>query len=156
MLISDLATDQRARRENERLASEYKELAEELSKDDWNMLAWLGLFGSGTLEGAEMDGRRALEVSRSPAYLHTLACVEAELGKVKEAHDLLVEEQRANADDGPMPEDWYPWGRIAEQLGLHDTAESDYKRVPADEDSSPIATAALAKKRLGLSENAVR
>jgi hypothetical protein len=29
-LISDLATDQRARRENERLASEYQQLAEDL------------------------------------------------------------------------------------------------------------------------------
>jgi hypothetical protein len=76
----------------------------------------------GTLD--EMSQRRV------PAELHTLASVEAELGKSLEAYATLLE-AIDNGTGEPRPEDFYVLGRIAENVGLPDVALAEYRKVLA-------------------------
>ena len=61
--------------------------------------------------------------------LHTLGCLYAEVGKLKEAREVLVQAMdSANLDD-PDSSFWYAFGRVAEQAGERDLALADYARV---------------------------
>lgn len=98
---------------------------------DWNQLAWLTLFFQ-RAEGPDLDSAiKASQLSRNnAAILHTLGCIYAELGNTKEAHDVLIHAMDILDLDEPNADYWYAFGRIAEQYGETDVANSDYAKVP--------------------------
>ncbi len=126
----------------------------DLGKEDAELLnevAWDSLF-SGKVEPDDIaKAVRATQMQKdAPAILHTLACLYAETGQTKEAHDLLL---RAMDDwnlDEPNDEVWYVLGRIAEQYGERDIAIADYRRLKKPDDilSIPTSTWRLAQMRL--------
>ena len=125
-----------------------------LGKEDAMVLnddSWYALF-SGKVEQADVaEAIRATELEKdSPAILHTLACLYAEVGNTKDSREVLL---RAMDDwDLIEPNDqvWYVLGRIAEQYGERDIAIADYRRLDKPEDpiSLPMSTWRLAQTRL--------
>lgn len=122
------------------------------SAEDYNNLAWaelvLGKIDAATAETAT----RGLQMTNnaSTALLHTLAAVDASLGKPSEARALIL--QRIKAKDATTPDDndWLVFGLIAEQYGLSSEAVSMYKRLekPKQSIGEGASSYALARKRL--------
>jgi tetratricopeptide (TPR) repeat protein len=121
------------------------------ASSDINQTAWLSLFFS-RQGGPDIDSAtRAVQVAEnSPGNLHTLACVYAELGKTKEAREVLLQAIDARALPQPDAIHWYALGRIAEQYGERDIALADYAKVtaPADPSSLWLSTYQLAQTRV--------
>jgi tetratricopeptide (TPR) repeat protein len=104
---------------------------------DTNSLAWQSLFfdraGGPDLEAAV----RATQLeTNSPGMLHTLACIYAEVGKTREAREVLLQAMEATQLVEPESVYWYAFGRIAEQYGERDVALADYAKVTPPSDSS--------------------
>jgi tetratricopeptide (TPR) repeat protein len=120
---------------------------------NYNELAWL-LLERGRVDDEALDfGQRAATLSdytQSPA-LHTLACLYAEKGRTAEAYRIIVQAIGAKPDEAPGADDWYVFGRLAEQYGLPDVARKYYRKVTAPKslDAEPMSTHALATRRLG-------
>jgi len=118
---------------------------------DINQAAWLSLFFS-RQGGADIDSAtRAVQAAEnSPANLHTLACVYAELGKTKEAREVLLQAMDARAMSQPDGNHWYALGRIAEQYGEREIALADYAKVTAPTDPTTLwlSTYHLAQTRV--------
>jgi transglutaminase-like putative cysteine protease/Flp pilus assembly protein TadD len=120
--------------------------------NDYNELAWL-LLERGRVDDEALDlGQRAATLSeyRRAAYLHTLASLYAEKGRTAESYRILVQALDARGNDTAGPDDWYVFGRLAEQYGLPDVARKYYKRVspPKSPAEEPMSTHALAVRRL--------
>ncbi|HYK90948.1 MAG TPA: DUF3857 domain-containing protein [Acidobacteriota bacterium] len=120
---------------------------------DLNNLAWIALF-SGSVDDEDVETAvKAAQMSQDrPNVLHTLGCVYAEVGKIQEARELLLQAMdRQNLDD-PDSAFWYAFGRIAEQYGQRDIAISLYSRVtkPKDPIEMPSSSYRLAQTRLGI------
>ena len=116
-----------------------------------NSMAWFALY-TGKVDQADVaTATKATQMDQnSPAILHTLACVYAETGKTKEAHDLLLRAMDELNLDEPDDDYWYAFGRIAEQYGERDVAISDYRKLEKPKDAMLIATSSyqLAQNRL--------
>ncbi len=115
----------------------------------FNDLAWQSLFGARPGPQALEDAQRAVEMSGGGrrSILHTLAAVQAELGKGGEARQTLL--RSIDAGDGVAEEhDWYVIGRIAEGFGLDELARRAYRRLTPPKDPTPLDTWLLAKRRL--------
>jgi hypothetical protein len=137
-------------------AAAYEQALQNVSKadsepSDINQAAWLSLFferrGGPDLEAAT----RAVQMTKnSPSTLHTLAAVYAELDKVKEAREVLLQEMDANGLVQPGANEWYVFGRIAEQCGERDVALADYAKVapPVDSRGASVSTYRLAQSRI--------
>ena len=116
-----------------------------------NNLAWESLFTNKVTDDDVATAVKATQLQKdAPDILHTLACLYAETGKTKEAHDLLL---RAMDDwnlDEPNDEVWYVLGRIAEQYGERDIAIADYHKLqkPKRVLAIPTSTWRLAQTRL--------
>ena len=84
------------------------------------------------------------------AILHTLACLYAESGKTKEAHDLLLRSMDDLNLDEPNDDYWYALGRIAEQYGEREIAIADYRKLekPKEILAVPTSSYTLAHARL--------
>lgn len=97
---------------------------------DLNNIAWLSLF-VGKVESADVEGAlKAAQLSQNnAAMLHTVGCVYAEVGKTKEAREVLLQAMDSLNLDEPDANFWYAFGRIAEQYGERDAAIADYTRV---------------------------
>ena len=68
---------------------------------------------------------KAAQLSKmGPSQLHTLGCVYAEIGKTKEAREVLIQAMDALSLDEPDDNYRYAFGRIAEQYGELQTAET--------------------------------
>lgn len=120
--------------------------------DDMNGYAWAALYiGSVSADDIEI-ARRALSIekNRSFAIMHTLACLYAEVGKTKEARDLLINAMELGDLDEPNEAIWFGFGRIAEHYGEYEGARKAYERVekPEDESVLPVSTYTLAASRL--------
>jgi transglutaminase-like putative cysteine protease/Flp pilus assembly protein TadD len=116
-----------------------------------NSMAWFSLY---TGKADETDVATAMKATQmdhdNPAILHTLACLNAEVGKSKEAHDLLLHAMDDLNLDEPNDDYWYAFGRIAEQYGERDTAVSDYRKLEKPKNAMMIPTSSwqLAQNRL--------
>lgn len=119
---------------------------------DQNNAAWLSLFfdrDGGPDVNAAM---RASQQNNAGAAMHTLACVYAEMGKAREARDLLIQSMTARNMSKPDETTWYGFGRIAEIYGEREIALADYARLHA----GPVPTAeyqttfTLAQRRLAV------
>jgi transglutaminase-like putative cysteine protease len=102
---------------------------------DMNQIAWISLFfdreGGPDVENAE---RAAQSNSMEP--LHTLGCAYAEIGKTREAREVLLQSMVARGIVEPTGDFWYAFGRIAEQYGERDIARANYAKVKPPEDAS--------------------
>jgi tetratricopeptide (TPR) repeat protein len=97
---------------------------------DLNEAAWLTLFFDRP-GGPDIDAAvRAAQLNENnPATLHTLGCLYAEVGKIKEAREVLLQAMDAQSLEDLSGEYWYAFGRIAEQYGERDIALADYAKV---------------------------
>ncbi len=126
----------------------------DLGKDDAMMLnnvAWYSLFTGKAGEDDVAKAIRATEMEKdAPGILHTLACLYAETGRTKEAHDVLLRAMDQWNLDEPNDEVWYVLGRIAEQYGERDIAIADYRKLKKPEKilAIPTSTWRLAQTRL--------
>jgi tetratricopeptide (TPR) repeat protein len=118
---------------------------------DLNEAAWLTLFFDRPGGPDIDDAVRAAQLNdNNPATLHTLGCLYAEVGKIKEAREVLLQAMDAQNLDEPSGAYWYAFGRIAEQYGERDIALADYAKVtPATTlGLDPISTFWLAQNRI--------
>jgi Flp pilus assembly protein TadD len=98
---------------------------------DMNGVAWNALF---TMRVEQQDVDIAVKGAQSSqnnnaGMLHTLGCVYAEIGKTKEAREVLIQAMDQLNLEEPDGNYWYAFGRIAEQYGENDVAAADYSRV---------------------------
>jgi tetratricopeptide (TPR) repeat protein len=122
--------------------SMHKELVDEGKADasDLNSLAWYSLF-QGKTSNADLEAAlKAAELSdRNGAILHTLGCIYAELEKIKEAREVLIQAMDATSLDEPNAAYWYAFGRIAEQAGEVVAARANYERVTPPKNELDLA-----------------
>lgn len=98
---------------------------------DMNGVAWNALFTS-KVEQQDVDiavKGSQLSQNNNAGVLHTLGCVYAEIGKTKEAREVLIQAMDQLNLEEPDPNYWYAFGRIAEQYGENEVATADYRRV---------------------------
>ncbi len=97
---------------------------------DLNGIAWNSLF-TGKVEPSDIENAlKGAQLSKnSTSILHTLGCLYAEVGKTKEAREVLIQSMDLLNLDEPNPDYWYAFGRIAEQYGERDAALANYARV---------------------------
>jgi tetratricopeptide (TPR) repeat protein len=119
--------------------------------NDYNTLAWLTLFFR-RLDGPDLESaQHAVQMSeRNFAALHTLSCIYAELGRTKEAREVLLQALEVSGADEPDGNSWYTLGRIAEQYGEVDVALADYGNVTPPDDTQHFegSTYQLAQNRI--------
>jgi tetratricopeptide (TPR) repeat protein len=123
-------------------------------KEDASLLnssAWFALF-TAKVDQADIDmSIKSTQLAKDNAsILHTLACLYAEAGKTKEAHDLLLRGMDDLNLDEPDDNYWYAFGRIAEQYGEREIAIADYRKLekPKEVLAIPTSTYRLAQTRL--------
>lgn len=124
---------------------------------DLNLNAWISLFTGKVTQQDLANATEAAQLSQNDntSILHTLGCVYAELGKTKEAREVLIQAMdRMNLAE-PDSNYWYAFGRIAEQYGETETAKADYARVtkPARAMEVPGSSYRLAQLRLEILKN---
>ncbi len=116
-----------------------------------NNIAWYALF-TGKVDQADIDTAiKSTQLAKDdPSILHTLACLYAEEGKTKEAHDLLLRGMDDMNLDEPNDAYWFAFGRIAEQYGEREIALADYRKLekPKQPLAIPTSTWRLAQIRL--------
>ena len=128
----------------------YRTIAEtkNLTAGDWNNMAWATLFLPGEIEPNLEWAQRAIQLSqgRDLPAVQTLASVQAEVGKLKEARESILRYigQRDPIDQGT----WYVMGRIAEQLGFANTATAMYAKIKAPDVMNGVTLYDLAKVRI--------
>lgn len=108
---------------------------------DMNGYGWNALF-IGKVEDADIEiVQRASGITQNANYaiIHTLACLYAEVGRTKEAHELLLYAIAAGGLDEPDSPDWYALGRLAEQYGEREAALTAYGRVVEREEEKGLA-----------------
>ena len=149
-------------REDYRLAYERTKEVVKLEKSDAsdkNELAWYALFtGKVSNEDVETALAAAQGNQNNGNVLHTLGCIYAEVGKTKEAREVLVHAMDLGNLDEPNDAFWYAFGRVAEQYGELDIARADYERVSKPKNamqvpSSPYRLAQLRMKAMGTEKN---
>jgi tetratricopeptide (TPR) repeat protein len=116
-----------------------------------NGLAWDALFTGKVSDDDVATAVKATQLQKdAPDILHTLACLYAEVGKTKEAHDVLLRAMDVWNLDEPNDDVWYVLGRIAEQYGERDIAVADYQKLkePKETLAIPTSTWRLAQMRL--------
>jgi tetratricopeptide (TPR) repeat protein len=116
-----------------------------------NASAWFALF-TGKVEEADIAmAIKSTQLAKdNPHILHTLACLYAEVGKTKEARDLLLRSMDDLYLDEPNDDYWYAFGRIAEQYGEREIAIADYRKLQKPTERMEIAESSwrLAQMRL--------
>lgn len=139
--------------ELKRAAALGRELLQKVKQEDErqgyeNNVAWfelcLGQANADTLalaQRAAKGGERA-----SASYVHTLAAVAAELGRLKEAREALLKIVGDKREIAPW--EWQVAGRLYEAYGLSGDAIDAYRRAVTDEPADPTSSAFLARRRL--------
>ncbi len=119
--------------------------------NDFNEYTWNALFVGKVTEDDVALLQRAIANKPDSSYaeIHTLACLYAEIGKTKEARELLLRAMDSGGLDEPNESIWYGFGRIAEDYGLPAVALSLYRRVGKTEAMAdlPTSTYNLARMR---------
>ena len=116
----------------------------------YNQLAWYAM-ALGKSDATAVDhARQAVHLSqrKDPSYLHTLAAVLADAGKVEEARETLMELLELEIDKQPSAVDWFVVGRIAEQYEDLEAARAAYSKVGTPGPEDIFSTQKLAQQRL--------
>ena len=97
---------------------------------DLNSSAWNSLF-TGQVGTSDIGNiLKAVQLhNNDPAYLHTLGCLYAEVGKTKEAREVLIEAMDSLNLNEPDDNYKYAFGRIAEQYGERQLALDYYSQI---------------------------
>ena len=100
----------------------------------------------GTPALAAANTAMRLTQSRNSQILHTLGCVEAELGDTAGARTLLYQyvDAAGSLDDSGR----LLLGLITEHLGLPEVARQNYEKVAQPQFNEPISSYALEQQRL--------
>lgn len=124
---------------------------EKSDASDKNQSAWYALF-TGTVSGDDVQTALAAAQANQNdgSVLHTLGCLYAEVGKTKEAREVLVRAMDLGNLDEPNDAFWYAFGRLAEQYGETDVARAVYERVskPAKREQIPGSPFRLSQTRM--------
>lgn len=102
---------------------------------DWNGFGWNALMAGKVTLTKILELQRVLNVGESqpqqayPEALHTLAAMYSDVGKTKEAREIIFAAMDSWHIDEPNEACWLVLGRIAEQLGVRDSALADYRRI---------------------------
>jgi tetratricopeptide (TPR) repeat protein len=118
--------------------------------NDFNLYTWNALFlGKVTNEDVSLL-QRAITEKRDSSYaeIHTLACLYADIGRTKEARELLLRAMDSAGLDEPNEPVWFGFGRIAEEYGLGQAALSLYQRVVRNDSSDDLPTSTYSLARL--------
>ena len=118
---------------------------------DLNSLAWSALFIQKITQEDIETANKAVQMSQNSApELHTLGCIYAEIGKTKEAREVLIQAMDVLSLDEPRGEYAYAFGRIAEQYAENEIAANDYQNVekPKKPMYIPSSSYRLAQTRL--------
>jgi len=119
---------------------------------DYNAIAWNSLFEGSMGKDAfdAVDRGNMLTKQSFGPILHTAAAMYAEAGKTKEARATILRRMEIEGHDEPDDDEWYVFGRILEQYGLNDAAQSAYLKMkkPEHEWMEPLSSYALAQRRL--------
>ncbi|HET6177514.1 MAG TPA: DUF3857 domain-containing protein [Candidatus Sulfotelmatobacter sp.] len=118
---------------------------------DFNNIAWHSLYIGKVASSDIEDALKSSQLNQNNAStLHTLGCVYAEVGKTKEAREVLIQAMDLLDLDEPDDNYWYAFGRIAEQFGERNAAIADYNRVnkPKKPIQIPDSSYRLAQLRL--------
>lgn len=140
---------------NDRARAITTKLAEsgEAEAQDYNGLAWSDLLAGSVTKATDAAIEKAMLLSNGTEHhiLHTLAAIQAEEGKPNEARATLLQRMEFAGSEEPNDDDWYVFGRIAEQYGLPDAAKAMYARVapPKNEAIIRLTSYALTQRRLG-------
>ena len=120
---------------------------------DMNNVGWHALF-TGKIEDEDLQtvAEAAQFSGGDPVILHTLGCLYAATGKIKEAHDVLAQAMTLMDFDEPTAGYWYAFGLIAEQFGEYDVAARYYTHIekPKRAIGIPDSTYLLAQNRLAI------
>ncbi len=108
--------------------------------NDYNTLAWTGLFARGHGPQVVDDAEHAALFQKNPSWhvLQTLATAYADVGRVVEARQTLVKQLVASGRDEPGPYEWLVIGRIAQQFGADKYARAAYLRVAKPKDEADL------------------
>jgi tetratricopeptide (TPR) repeat protein len=125
---------------------------------DYNQIAWGELMAGTVTADSLSNANKGMLLAGNPpstGFLHTLAAVDAELGKTTEARAVLLQRMSLDGSAEPTDSDWYVFGRIAEQYGLKKDAAAMYRKLerPANELAVLSSSYALAQKRLKILES---
>jgi transglutaminase-like putative cysteine protease/tetratricopeptide (TPR) repeat protein len=124
---------------------------------DLNGAAWNALFTAKVDDNDVQMATRAAQMTqqRDTSILHTLGCVYAEVGKTKQAREVLIQSMDQLNLDEPDSNYWYALGRVAEQYGEDKIASGDYSKVekPARVIEIPDSSYRLAQNRLKVMGN---
>jgi tetratricopeptide (TPR) repeat protein len=140
--------------DHDRVAEIIKKLADSgrSQAEDYNNLAWSDLVAGKVTTSSIDAAKRALMLSdnKSTGVMHTLAALDAEVGKEGDARSLILQRMKAEEHSEPDDDEWYVFGRIAEQFGLKDEAAGMYKRLmrPTFELAIPDSSYGLSQRRL--------
>jgi predicted Zn-dependent protease len=118
---------------------------------DLNSVAWQSLFlNNVTADDLDAAVRAVRANPNDMSAMHTLGCVYAEVGKTKEARDVLVQAMTKLNLSEPSSIFWYAFGRIAEQDGEREAAIAAYSKVTKPKAAIEIAGSSyqLAQMRL--------
>jgi hypothetical protein len=122
------------------------------SPEDLNMYAWYSLFKKGGVDKVSLEvGERGNQISKDHfPIMHTLACQYADIGRGKDAYNLIIRAMDVASFTEPNTEIWYTLGRIAESYGETDAALAMYKRVEPNDEGlyHPVDTIILARRHM--------
>ncbi len=125
---------------------------------DYNNIAWQALFEGTVTEKAFAAAQKAIGLSQTQdsGILHTLACLYAEVGRIKEAREVILRAMDVGRMEEPNEAFWYVFGRIAEQFGEQQAALALYRKaIPEKSEEDPfLSTTELTQKRIALLESA--
>jgi tetratricopeptide (TPR) repeat protein len=112
---------------------------EKSEPSDKNELAWYALF-TGKVSGEDVNTALAAAQANqnNGNVLHTLGCIYADVGKTKEAREVLVHAMDVGNLDEPNDAFWYAFGRVAEQYGEAQVARANYERVSTPKKASQV------------------
>jgi len=123
------------------------------SANDFNNLAWSFLVrGEAPDRALDYARRSLLMVPGNSAAQHTLASILAERGETTASLEMLRKVLASEDSPSPREEEWYVFGRIAEQFGEKEAAKACYLRLkePKEALARPESCYVLAQRRLAL------
>ena len=115
---------------------------------DFNQYAWNAILLGKVSDEDLSILQQAITDNSSFNEIHTLACLYAEMGKTKEARELLLKAMDTIGMSQPDEAVWYGFARVAEDYGLTEVALLLYQRVgKRKNDDTPTSTYNLARSR---------
>ena len=116
-----------------------------------NSYAWDALYIGRPVDQDAIDAaQRANDLTKNANFSiqHTLACLDAAIGKTKEARELLLKAMNEANLEEPDSAIWLGLGMIAEQYGEPEAALAMYARVEKRNPDSPASDYVLAQQHL--------